>query len=147
MFFSFKNIFFIGQPKIWNMMDLVVSARMFAYHYPLDETGRTFKDYKKLINDRLVFVATSEVCFSKAFYNPDINKGSLLSIVKGGYIGNRSFNSNSLMKTESNEQLLRSNILAVSTDMETRRPKPLSGWWKKKYEISAKGFQSYTLEK
>ena len=129
------------------MMNLVVSGRMFVHHYPLDETGRTFRDFEKLTSDRLTFLVTSEVCFTKALYDPDIPKGSLLTTVKGGYIGNTSFNSHSLMKTESDELLVSNINQVVSIDMETRRPKPLPDWWKRKYEESAKRFQPYKLEK
>lgn len=136
-----------GQPKLWNMMNLVVSGRMFVHHQPLDETGRTFRDFEKLTSDRLTFLVTSEVCFTKALYDPDIPKSSLLTTVRGGYIGNTSFNSHSFMKTESNELLISNVNQVVSIDMETRRPKPLPDWWKVKYAESAKKFESYKLER
>lgn len=144
---NYSYAHFSGQPKIWNMMNLVVSGRMFAHHYRLDETGKTFRDFEKLTSDCLTFLVTSEVCFTKALYDPDVPKNTLLTTIKGGYIGNTSFNSHSLLKTE-NSDLLISNInQVVSIDPKSRRPKPLPDWWKMKYAESAKQFQSYKLEK
>ncbi|XP_053401606.1 uncharacterized protein LOC128545957 isoform X2 [Mercenaria mercenaria] len=39
--FDSKN----GQPKPWQLMKMLESARFFSHHWPLDDSGRTFRDY------------------------------------------------------------------------------------------------------
>ncbi|KAK3096830.1 hypothetical protein FSP39_003740 [Pinctada imbricata] len=137
----------LGQPKLWQIMGLVVTGRIFAHHYPLDDPKRTFRDYEKLTEDRLTFLVTSELQFTKLLYDKESPKRPLMMKVQGGYIGNSSFNSYTSVHAENGELLISNINQVVSIDMQTRRPKPLPDWWKQKYAESAKNKPSLKIAK
>lgn len=128
-----------GHPKLWQMMKLMGAARGVAYHYPQDDSGRTFRDFARMTSDRMAFMISSEVVFSKDLYDFSIKKAPLRLHVLGGYVGSSSLNTITRMFDSTEEKLLASNITqVVSIDTETRRPKPLPDWWRDKYAESAK---------
>ena len=129
------------------MMGLVLSGRFFANHYPLDDTGRTFRDYKQLTEDSLTFLVTSELVFTKELYDRQIPKRPVYHTVRGGYIGNSSMNSFTSVSTEDGKLLITNINQVVTVDTTTRRPKPLPQWWKDKYAESAKDKISLKIDK
>ncbi|KAJ8308216.1 hypothetical protein KUTeg_013090 [Tegillarca granosa] len=137
-----------GQPRLWNVMRMVGSARWYSHHYPLDESGRTFRDYAEMTSDRLTFMVTSEFIMTKKMYDHSIPKSPLCVKVQGGYIGNTSMNSIATVTTATSEiELIRNTNQIVSINKSTRRPSPLPDWWKEKYTESAKNHKSLKIDK
>ncbi|XP_069119555.1 uncharacterized protein [Argopecten irradians] len=137
-----------GQPKLWQMMKLMGSGRFFAYSYPLDQSGRTFRDFSKMTDDRMTFMVSSEIVFHKELYDFSIKKTPVRMHVIGGYIGSSSLNTITKMFDSTENVLLSSNVTqVVSIDRATRRPKPLPDWWREKYAESAKQHVSLKFDK
>lgn len=114
------------------MMKLLESCRFFCHHWPLDDTGRTFRDYAELTSDRLTFLVTSVMDLSLDLYDPSKPKSPLDVKVQGGYVGNTSLNSIATVLTTDGDKLLSNVNHVVSIDKTTRRPSPLPEWWKQK---------------
>ncbi|XP_033733363.1 uncharacterized protein LOC117322512 isoform X2 [Pecten maximus] len=130
------------------MMKLMGAARFFAYSHPLDQEGRTFRDFSKMTSDRMTFMVSSEITFYKELYDFSIKKTPLRMHVIGGYIGSSSLNTITNMYDSTEKVLLASNITqVVSIDKATRRPKPLPDWWREKYAESAKKYVSLKFDK
>ncbi|OWF41120.1 uncharacterized protein LOC110462886 [Mizuhopecten yessoensis] len=137
-----------GQPKLWQMMRLMGAARFFAHSHPLDQSGRTFRDFSKMSSDRMTFMISSEIIFYKELYDFSIKKTPLRMHVLGGYIGSSSLNTITKMFDSTEKVLLSSSVTqVVSIDRETRRPKPLPDWWREKYAASAKEHVSLKFDK
>lgn len=148
MYIIYAIVPFVGQPKIWKVMKIMESVRLFAHHYPLGDKGETFRDYDELTKDCLIFLITSELVFNKEIYNlPDQNPW-LRTKITGGYIGKSSLNSLTEIFTEDNDQILATNInQIVCIDKRDRRPMELAPWWREKYSESGKKHKPLTLEK
>ena len=122
-------------------MKFMGSARFYAHHWPLDDTGRVFRDYAALTDDRLTFLVTSVIDIKREMYDFKVPKAPLDIILKGGYIGNSSLNSKTTVLTSTGLELVSNVNQVVSIDTSTRRPLPLPDWWKQKYAESAKSSQ------
>lgn len=127
-----------AKPKPWHLMKFLESARYFAHHWPLDDSGKIFRDYAKLTDDRMTFLVTSVLDIKREMYNSKVLKSPLDVIVKGGFIGNSSLNSITSVITSAGIELMSNVNQVVSIDKSSRRPLPLPDWWKQKYAESAK---------
>ncbi|OWF41119.1 uncharacterized protein LOC110462892 [Mizuhopecten yessoensis] len=137
-----------GQPKIWMIMKMLESIRFFAHHYPLDDTGRTFRDYEQMTKDCLMFLVTSEFILSKGIYRPSPITPWMKTSVKGGYVGKTSLNASTEMRCENSGQIMASNInQIVCVDKRSRRPMPLPLWWREKYSESGKKHKALNINK
>ncbi|XP_060554438.1 uncharacterized protein LOC132715451 isoform X2 [Ruditapes philippinarum] len=141
--FDSKN----GLPKPWQLMKILESARFFSHHWPLDETGRTFRDYAEVTSDRMTFLITSRMDIDLNLYKPSVPKCPLDIKVQGGYVGSSSLNSIATVQTKCGQQLLSNINQVVSIDRATRRPKALPDWWREKYAKSGEQFSSLKFEK
>ena len=128
-------------------MKFLESVRFFAHHWPLDDNDRVFRDYAQLTDDRLTFLVTSRLDIEPAMYNSKIPKSPLDVLVQGGFIGNSSLNSITSVVTSGGQELMSNINQVVSIDRKTRRPLPLPDWWKEKYAVSAKPYQSLKFAK
>lgn len=128
-------------------MKLLESARFFSHHWPLDEHGRTFRDYAEVTSDRMTFLVTSRMDIERSLYDTSVPKCPLDIKVQGGYIGSSSVNSIVTVQTEQSQRLLSNVNQVVSIDRVTRRPMPFPDWWKTKYEKSARSYTSLKFEK
>ncbi|XP_063440373.1 uncharacterized protein LOC134721359 [Mytilus trossulus] len=145
---EFRDYDKTGKPKLWEMMSLCSSSRVYMHHVAIDNIGSTFRDFKDLTKDHMTFLVTSQLTFSKALYNMSILNNPLLIKVQGGYIGNTSLNALTTVSLDGNSTELMSNInQVVYIDPETRKPTPLPSWWKEKYAESAKEKSSLIIEK
>ncbi|XP_052818893.1 uncharacterized protein LOC128244839 isoform X2 [Mya arenaria] len=136
-----------GLPKPWQMMKLLESCRFFSHHWPLDDTGRTFRDYAEVTSDRLTFLVTSSLDIEKDLYDPAKPKCPLDVVVQGGYIGSTSLNSIATVRTLDGVDLIKNVNQVVSVDKSSRRPLRLPEWWKEKYEESAKKFSALKFDR
>ncbi|KAH3769945.1 hypothetical protein DPMN_171224 [Dreissena polymorpha] len=134
-------------PKPWQLMKLVESARYMSHHWPMDDTGRTFRDYAELTADRLTFLVTSCFDIRMDLYDLSTPKCPLDVRVQGGFVGSSSLNSSATVITVDGKELLRNINQVVSIDKNTRRPLPLPGWWKEKYQPHGRGFSALKLDK
>lgn len=128
-------------------MKLLESARFFSHHWPLDDTGRTFRDYAEVTSDRLTFLVTSRMDIERCLYDNKIPKCPLDISVQGGYIGSSSLNSIATAQTLQGQGLLSNINQVVSIDRSTRRPMPLPEWWRTKYAKVAEKFSSLKFER
>ena len=128
-------------------MKFLESARYFCHHWPLDDSGRVFRDYAQLTDDRLTFMVTARVDVTPAMYDAKIPKSPLDVVVQGGFIGNCSLNSLTTVVTSSGQELMSNTNQVVSIDKTSRRPLPLPDWWKEKYAESAKPHQPLKFSK
>lgn len=145
---TFRDFDKDGQPKLWEMMRLFSSSRIYVHHVPMDESGKTFRDFKELTKDHMTFLVTSELRFRKPLYDLSILNKPLLVKVQGGYIGNSSLNALTRISLEScNTELMTNVNQVVYIDPVTRKPTPLPDWWKEKYAESARGKSTLRLEK
>lgn len=136
-----------GKPNVWMVMKMLESVRFFAHHYPLDDTGRTFRDYEQVTRDCMIFLVTSEVILNKEIYNPSETTTWMDTSIQGGYVGKTFLNSITKMKS-ANGKILASNInQIVCVDKKSRRPIPFPLWWREKYSESGKSHQQLNLEK
>ncbi|XP_033733361.1 uncharacterized protein LOC117322511 [Pecten maximus] len=137
-----------GKPNIWMIMKMMESVRFFAHHYPLDDNGRTFRDYEQMTRDCMIFLVTSEVVLSKEIYKPSEVTPWLKTSIQGGYVGKTSLNSITEMRSENGGHVLASNInQVVCIDKQSRRPMPFPLWWREKYSESGKSHKRLNLEK
>ncbi|XP_053401603.1 uncharacterized protein LOC123549075 isoform X2 [Mercenaria mercenaria] len=141
--FDSKN----GQPKPWQLTKMLESARFFSHHWPLDDSGRTFRDYAEVTSDRMTFLITSRMDIEYNLYDPSIPKSPLDIKVQGGYVGTSSLNSKTTVLTKCGQPLLSNINHVVSIDGATRRPKVLPDWWREKYAKSGAKFTSLKFEK
>merc|ERR1712044_106390 len=58
-----------GHPPLAHMLRLGSTARWFAMHTAVEESGRTFFDYGKLTEGFFTFYHTSKTTISKNFYD------------------------------------------------------------------------------
>ncbi|KAL3835939.1 hypothetical protein ACJMK2_021400 [Sinanodonta woodiana] len=135
------------RPRLWKMMRLMEGARFYSHHVPLDSTGRTFRDYAQLTDDRITFLVAAELDFYSEFYDFRIIKNPLRINVQGGYIGKTSLNSITKVFTNSGNLICRNINQVVSVNKSTRRPLPLPVWWVNKYAESAIGKEPIKFEK
>ena len=144
---NYNAQYVLGQPKLWHMMNVMGAARHFAHHHPLDDTGRTFRDFLQMTDDRFTFMVTSELEYFPELYDPDIQKNNLRVHTRGGYIGTSSTNTHSDAYTCDGKTLLMKNITQiVSIDKTSRRPTPLPEWWRNKYAKAAEGQKSLRFD-
>lgn len=136
-----------GQPKPWQLMKMLESARFFSHHWPLDDSGRTFRDYADLTSDCMTFLVTSRMDIQRNLYDPNVPKCPLDIKVEGGYVGNTSLNSVATVQTKCGQSLLSNVNQVVTIDKSTRRPKPISDWWKEKYAKSGEKFTALKFNK
>ena len=136
-----------GKPKPWHLMKFLESARFFSHHWPLDETGRIFRDYAQLTDDRLTFLVSSNFDIKREMYDAKIPKSPLDVKVRGGFIGGASLNSLAAVFTKDGLELLSNVNQVVSVDKSSRRTLPLPDWWKQKYAESAKLFKPLKFNK
>lgn len=145
---EFRDYDKTGKPKLWEMMSLCSSSRVYMHHVAIDDVGSTFRDFKDLTKDHMTFLVTSQLTFSKALYDMSILNNPLLIKVQGGYIGNTSLNALTTVSLDENSTELMSNInQVVYIDPETRKPTPLPSWWKEKYAESSKEKSSLIIDK
>ena len=128
-------------------MKFMGSARFYAHHWPLDDTGRGFRDYAALTEDRMTFLVTAMLEMKPELYDLSVPKAPLDIILQGGYVGNSSLNSKTIVLTSTGQELISSVNQIVSIDKATRRPLPLPDWWKKKYAEKAKSSQPLKFSK
>ena len=128
-------------------MKLLESARYYAHHWPLDETGRTFRDYAEMTSDRMTFLVTSKMDICKSLYDPMIPKSPVDVRIKGGHIGNTSVSSIATAFNKDGIQLLSNVNQVVSVDRKTRRPIPVPDWWKTRYVKSSENHSSLRVKK
>lgn len=128
-------------------MKFLESCRFYCHHVPLDDTGRTFRDYAEMTSDRLTFLVTSCFDIELDLYNPTKPKSPLDVKVQGGYVGGSSLNSIATVLTEEGQQLLSNVNQVVSVDKSSRRPLPLPDWWKVKYGEAGKSFSALKFHK
>lgn len=134
-------------PKPWQLMKLVESARFMSHHWPLDDKGRTFRDYAELTADRLTFLVTSCFDIRTDLYDLSTSKSPLDVKIQHGFVGSSSLNSSASVITVDGKELLSNINQVVSIDKTTRRPLPLPVWWKEKYEAHGRGFSALKFEK
>ncbi|XP_067686263.1 uncharacterized protein [Haliotis asinina] len=135
---SYESIDRDGNPPVSSLMRFVTSARIFATHVALDETGRTIFDYAQLTSDRLTFVASSEVISEKAVYDTSVPKSPLDVFYQLGYVGKSSLSTvASIVVPSTGETILRNINHVVGMDKTSRRPKALPDWWREKHGRSA----------
>ena len=130
-----------GHPKPWRLMDLLYSARFYAHHWPLDDSGRTFRDYAQLTAYRLTLMVASVTDISQEMYNPKILKYPLDVKIQGGFIGNSSLTSVGTVVANTGMELVNNVNQMILVDKVSRRPVPLPDWWKNKYAESSKSHQ------
>ncbi|XP_071103708.1 uncharacterized protein [Haliotis cracherodii] len=135
---SYESIDRDGNPSMPSLMRFATTARIFATHVPLDETGRTMFDYAQLTSDRLTFVASSEVISEKAMYDTSVPKSPLDVLYQLGYVGKSSLSTvASIVVPSTGQTILRNTNHLVGMDKTSRRPKPLPDWWREKHGGSA----------
>jgi len=114
-------------------MKSLESVRYYVHHQPLDDTGRTFRDFAQLTDDCLMFLVTAEIEMAKEMFDFNIPKFPLHIAVHGGYVGNTSLNTITRIYNEEDTQLCSNTTHIVMIDKTSRRPKPLPVWWREKY--------------
>ncbi|XP_067686262.1 uncharacterized protein [Haliotis asinina] len=135
---SFESIDRNGNPLMSSLMRFVTTARIFATHLPLDDTGSTMFDYAQLTSDRLTFVASSQVISEKALYDTSVPKSPLDVSYHLGYVGKSSLSTVASIIVPSTGQIILRNINhIVGADKTSRRPKALPDWWREKHGRSA----------
>ncbi|KAK6181632.1 hypothetical protein SNE40_009453 [Patella caerulea] len=131
---SFESYDRDGNPSITSIMKVLMSARAYAYHNPIDSTGATFLDYAKMTDDCFTFMASSEIEVEKMMYDIQVVKTPLDVKVNLGNIGKSSLNSVAEVTLPFNGMTLLRNVnQVVVIDKLTRKPKPVPDWWKEKY--------------
>ena len=136
-----------AQPKPYQLLKLTESARFFCHHWPLDKSGRTFRDYAQLTSDRLTFLITSKMEITEPMYNVKVPKNPLDITIQGGYVGNTSVTSIAEAFTKDGTKLLSNINQVVFVDTESRRPKQLPNWWKEKYAKSGESHNALKVDK
>ena len=138
LFLFFFLFLLAGKPKPWHLLTFLESARYYSQHWPLEISGRVFRDYAQLTDDRLTFMVSTRLDIETTMYDAKIPKAPLDVVVQGGFIGNCSLNTITTVVTKSSKKLMRNITQVVSIDKTSRRPLPLPDWWKNKYAESAK---------
>ena len=129
-------------------MHIISSIRFFAYHKPIDKSGRTFRDYAKLTRDTLTFMASNEIEIDQAMYDKTVPKRPLEFTFQFGYVGNSSFNTIGVLTAPSTgKNVLRIISQLVYINKTTRRPMPLPDWWRGKLANVAIGNQALKVER
>ncbi|KAL4234958.1 hypothetical protein ACF0H5_006599 [Mactra antiquata] len=128
-------------------MKLLESARYYCHHWPIDDTGRNFRDYAELTSDRMTFLVTSRMDIDRCIYDLNTPKNPLDVKVQSGYVGNSSLNSIATVQTLDGQRLLSNINQVVSIDRATRRPKQLPDWWREKYSKCGENASPLKFEK
>lgn len=128
-------------------MKFMESARFYSHHMPLDESGRTFRDYSELTSDRLTFLVTSLFDIDVDMYDPSKPKSPIDVMIQGGYVGSSSLNSVATVVSATGQPLLKNVNQVVSVEKSTRRPLALPDWWKEKYADFGKNFEALKFHK
>ena len=122
-----------GQPKIWQMMNWVVMARVFSERQIVSaETGDLFLNFNMIIRDRMRFQRAAQFEFTKALYDFNINKRPLFMTERGGYLGQSSWSTVIDVRNSEGVLLLTTTSQLTGVDPTSRRPKPLPESFKEK---------------
>ena len=83
-------LLYSGNPTIKNVVNCALAARIYMYHVPYNEEGDVFMDWARVTSDRLTFLSSTTVEFSKDMYDSSIAKTEFDVKIKLGYMGTSS---------------------------------------------------------
>ncbi|XP_021380334.1 uncharacterized protein LOC110467470 [Mizuhopecten yessoensis] len=119
----------------WNLFQLFESARVFAF-WPLPNAERpneSFADIYKILQDNLMFTATTNLSIKRPLYDDFTPKFPLSVTVKLDYIGRTSIlTTSTLAHTHSNPYAV-CKLQSILVDPATRKPTSFPDWWRQKY--------------
>ncbi|ESO85703.1 hypothetical protein LOTGIDRAFT_229494 [Lottia gigantea] len=137
-----------SNPSISSLLMLPMTARAYAYHKPMDQSGATFLDYAKMTADHFTFMVSVVMEIESTMYDPLIDKIPLDVKLSLGFIGKTSLNSVAEVSLPSNGMTLMRNCnQVVLVDKATRKPTPVPDWWKQKYSSSTVGNTALIIPK
>ncbi|XP_005094022.2 uncharacterized protein LOC101858767 [Aplysia californica] len=124
-----------ANPQAQSLLFVALSARVFMFHEPYNDAGDIFMDWARTTSDRLIFISSTEVSFSRALYDPEVKKTELDVKIKLGYVGNASVAMvTELYSPDNKDEPICSQVAqTVSIDKSTRKPTPFQDWFRDKF--------------
>lgn len=122
--------------KPWNLIDLVVSVRLFT-QYPVDHTGNpkdSIVDTHRLQKENFLFAVALKMDINRTFHDPESSKFPLHGVAEVTHVGNSSTRRLFTIKhTKNTEPYITCAIDDVIVNKLSRRPSAFPEWWQQKF--------------